>query len=231
MKKWFFFLVIVSYALWCVSGGLAEEKSQSPAVVIRTPSAEYDEKSGKITAQNSIVEWQGIKVTCPFIEVDTKTQEVRSSGDIGITWEDFNAKAQSLFYRRADNVLTMDNVSGGNAELKFTAQKMNLDFVRGVIRFSEAPSFQTKDVVLRAQEVEYSLKGKAWWAKKVNLERGDWRGQAQKAHYSPLEQYVLLEGKAEVFKGENVLRGERIRLDLNTGQVRIEGDVEINILP
>ncbi|MCX7667304.1 MAG: LptA/OstA family protein [Atribacterota bacterium] len=210
---------------------MAEEKGQSPAVVIRTPSAEYDEKSGKITAQNSTVEWQGIRVTCPFIEVNTKAQEVRSNGDIGITWENFTARAQSLFYRRADNVLIMDNVSGGNAELHFTAQKMNLDFVQEVIRLSAAPYFQTKDLVLRAQEVEYSLKEKIWQARKVNLERGEWKGKAERAFYSSAEKYVILEGQAEVFRGENILRGERIRLDLGTGQVKVEGDVEINIFP
>lgn len=231
MRKWFFIFLVVSSALLWVATGLTEEKSQSPAVVIRTPSAEYDEKSGKITAQNSTVEWQGIRVNCPFIEVDTKTQEARSNGDIGITWENFKAKAQSLFYRRADNTLTMDNVSGGNPELNFTAQKMYLDFVREVLRLSQNPSFQTKDFVVQAQEVEYSLKEKVWQAKKVNLEKGEWKGKAERAYYSPVAKSVLLEGQAEVIKGENVLRGERIRLDLGTGQVKVEGDVEINILP
>lgn len=231
MKKWFFTFLAVSYTLLCVSAGLAEEKSQSPAVVIRTPLAEYDEKSGKITAQNSTVEWQGIRVSCPFIEVDTKTQEARSNGDIIITWENFKAKAQSLFYRRADNTLTMDNVSGGNPELSFTTQRMYLDFGREVLRLSQSPSFQTRDFVLQAQEVEYSLKEKVWQAKKVNLEKGEWKGRAERAYYSPMEKYVLLEGQAEVFKDENILRGGRIRLDLGTGQVKVEGDVEINILP
>jgi len=230
-KRCFLLFLMTSFILLCGPLGLAEEKKEASRVVIRTPSAEYDEKTGKIVAQNSTIEWQGVKVTCSFIEVDTKAQEVRSNGAIDITWENFKARAQDLLYRRSDNILVMSGVSGGNAELRFSAQKMNLDFPQEIIRLSGTPSFQTRDLLLQAQEVEYSLKARTWQAKKVNLEKGEWKGKAEKAWYSPIEQYVLLEEQAQVWKGENILRGERIRLYLSTGQVKVEGDVEINILP
>jgi len=223
--------LLLGFMLVLSSWGWTEEGEQKSAVVIRTPAAEYDEKTGKIVAQNSTIEWQGIELVCPSIEVDTRAQEVRSSGDIDITWEDFKARAQSLFYKRSDNILVMSNVSGGNAELRFSAQKMNLDFTREVISLAGEPAFQTRDLNLQAQEVEYFLKDKIWQAQKVDLVKGEWRGKAQKARYHPAAQYVILEEQAQVWKGENMLRGTRIRIHLDTGQVKVEGDVEINILP
>jgi|YNPBryunderm2012_1023409.scaffolds.fasta_scaffold00793_9 lipopolysaccharide export system protein LptA len=230
-KKWFLPFLFLGFVLVLSPWGWTEEGEQKSAVVIRTPAAEYDEKTGKIVAQNSTIEWQGIKVVCPSIEVDTGAQEVRSSGNIDITWEDFKARAQSLFYKRSDNVLVMSSVSGGNAGLRFSAQKMNLDFTREVILLTGEPTFQTRDLNLQAQEVEYFLKDKIWQAQKVDLAKGEWKGKAQKARYNPAEQYVILEEQAQVWKGENILRGTRIRIYLDTGQVKVEGDVEINILP
>lgn len=231
-KRWLRFFLIASFAFFLSHSGLAVEESKASGVIIRTPAAEYDEQTGKIVAQNSTIEWRGVKVICPSIEVDTRTQEVRGSGTIDILWEDFKGQAKSLFYRRSDNILSLSEVSGGNPEIRFSAQAMNLDFTQEVVRLLGSPTFQARDLVVQAKEVWYFfVTGKTWQARTVNLEKGEWKGKAEKAQYSPLEKYVLLEEQAQVWKGENILRGERIRLDLQTGQVKVEGDVEINLVP
>ncbi|MGQ9473972.1 MAG: LptA/OstA family protein [Candidatus Caldatribacteriaceae bacterium] len=229
MKSYFF--VLLSVLFFCTAIGWAEDEQQISPVVIRTSSAEYDEKTGKITAQISTIEWQGVIVHCPFLEVDTTTQEARSHGDISITWEDLQAKTQDLFYRRSDNVLLLGDVSGGNKELSFAAQKMEFDLAQKAIRFLGTPFLQTQDLVLRAERVAYLLQNGVWQAHCVNFERGEWKGKATEAQYAPAENLLFLQGEAQVWKGGNILRGERIRVHLDTGQIKIEGDVEINILP
>lgn len=233
MKRCFFvFLILVgSHFFFRNILGWAGEEQQISPVVIRTSSAEYDEKTGKIVAQSSTIEWKGVIVHCPFLEVDTTTQEARSHGDISITWEDLQAETQDLFYRRSDNILVLSEVSGGNKKLSFAAQKMEFDLTQEIIRFVGTPFLQTQDLLLKADLVAYPLRNGVWQAHGVSFERGEWKGKATEAQYAPAENLLFLQGEAQVWKGENVLRGERIRVHLDTGQIKVEGDVEINILP
>ncbi len=231
-RKWIFVLVIMSVFWGCQGWGFGEEKTdEASKVVIRTSSAEYDEKTGKIVAEVSTLEWQGIRIVCPFLEVDTKTQEVKSEGEIRITWDDFTAQAKSLWYRRSENILTLSAITGGNTSSRFTSQTMDFDFTSNVIRLHGSPSLQLKDLTLRADEVQYLLAQKLWQAQGVEVTRGEWQGKARQARYSEKDRSVVLEEEARVWKGENVLRGQRILLGVDTGQVKVEGDVEINLIP
>jgi lipopolysaccharide export system protein LptA len=42
--------------------------------------------------------------------------------------------------------------------------------------------------------------------------------------------FIVLEGNATVEKDGNQLRGEKILIDTETGKVKVEGNVEINIM-
>jgi len=56
----------------------------------------------------------------------------------------------------------------------------------------------------------------------VRVVDGDRRGEADEAHYDLPHHDLTLTGKARLVEGGNEIRGERIRLDLVTRQVRVE---------
>jgi lipopolysaccharide transport protein LptA len=57
-----------------------------------------------------------------------------------------------------------------------------------------------------------------------------WSGQSKSAYYQEGSNFIVLEGNATVEKDGNQLRGEKILIDVETGKVRVEGNVEINIM-
>ena len=56
----------------------------------------------------------------------------------------------------------------------------------------------------------------------VRVVDGGRRGKAEEAHYDLLHHDLTLTGKARLVEGGNEIRGERIRLDLATRQVRVD---------
>jgi len=206
-------------------------QEEEVVLTITTPQAEYDAETGKIVAQVSTFTWQDVKVVCPFLEIDTQTQEARSEGNISISWSDFQAQARALYYQGKENRLNFLGIEGSNPEMRFSTGEACFDFNQKRLCLTSSPLLVLQDWEVRAQNIEYSLEEKAWEAHIVRVEREDWQGRAEKALYREGDEFITLEGEAEVQGDSNLLRGEKIFVYLDSGRVRVEGNVEIKLVP
>lgn len=200
-------------------------------LVVRTQEAEYDEKSGKILARDAVLTWKDLTVFCPSLEVDTKTQEIQTQGEVRVIFGNLEARIESLFYSRATNTLRARSFSGKAQDLVFAAQEGLFDFERGTATFSGDPSLSVRGFVLHFGAAEYVFATKTWQGRDVSISREGWSGKAQKARYTEGTNLLILEGKAEISREGNLLRGERITVNLDTSQVKVEGNVEIFLMP
>lgn len=204
---------------------------ETDVLVVRTPKAEYDETSGKIVAQDAVLSWRDLQVFCPTLEVDTKTQEVRTAGEIRVTFGTLEAHLERLLYSRATNTLSVSNIAGSAENLSFAAQEGHFDLTRGVAVFSGEPTLSVRGFVVRFREGEYIFATKTWRGQDVVVSREGWSGRAKVASYVEGTNLLVLEGDAEISRGGNRLRGERIVVNLDTLQVKVEGNVEIFLIP
>ncbi len=205
--------------------------AQEETILITTPQAEYDAETGKIMAQVSTLTWQDVKVVCPFLEIDTQTQEAKSEGNIDISWGDFQVRARSLYYRGKENQLSFSGIEGANPEVSFSTGEARFDFDQGKIYFTSSPVLILQGWELRAQIIEYALEEEFWEAQIVTVEREGWQGRAQRAFYHEGDDFITLEGRAEVQGDGNLLRGEKMFVYLGSGRVKVEGNVEIELIP
>lgn len=226
--KWWVFALCFVFSL--VPGRLFFGEEQD-VLVVRTQEAEYDEASGKITARNAVLTWRDLTLLCPSLEVDTKAQEIRTQGEVQVTFGNLEARVESLFYSRATNTLRVLSFSGKAQNLAFAAQEGLFDFGKGVATFSGNPVLSVRGFTLRLGEVEYVFAAKTWQGRDVLVSREGWSGRARRALYTEGTNLLVLEGEAEVSRGGNLLRGERIVVNLDTSQVKVEGNVEILLVP
>ncbi|MCX6088916.1 MAG: hypothetical protein NTX88_00785 [Candidatus Atribacteria bacterium] len=227
------FLLILVTILFCshpVFG--VNEKLPGGEVTIKTSSAEYDEQSGTIRARGeSTIQWKGVTMNCPFLEFDTVKQEAKSEGDIKITWEEKTVMAKSLLYIGKENQSRMDTVNGKGKDLYFQSKKMDFFFNTGKILLTGNPLLQLRGFQLLSQQIEYSLDVKKWQASAVSIQKEGWKGKADHALYQEGMDSIVLDGNAQVEKEGNLMKGKQILVNLTTGQVKVEGNVEINIMP
>jgi len=214
--------------LFLSSSLFAQEEER---VLITTPQAEYDAETGKIVAQVSTFTWRDVKVVCPSLEIDTKTQEARSKGKIDISWSNFKVQAQSLYYQGSGNRLDVSGIEGSNPEMRFSTGEAHFDFNQKKLYLTSSPLLVLRGWEMRAQNIEYSLEEKVWEAQTVTINKEDWQGGAQKAFYREGDDFITLEGGAEVQGDKNLLRGEKIFIYLDSGRVKVEGNVEIELVP
>lgn len=204
---------------------------EQDTLVVRTQEAEYDEASGKITARDAILTWRDLTLLCPSLEVDTKAQEIRTQGEVQVTFGNLEARVEGLLYSRVTNTLRVLSFSGKAQGLAFAAQEGLFDFGKGVATFSGNPVLSVRGFTLRLGEVEYVFAAKTWQGRDVLVSREGWSGRAKRALYTEGTNLLVLEGEAEVSRGGNLLRGERIVVHLDTSQVKVEGNVEILLIP
>ena len=110
-------------------------QEEEVVLTITTPQAEYDAETGKIVAQVSTFTWQDVKVVCPFLEIDTQTQEARSEGNISISWSDFQAQARALYYQGKENRLNFLGIEGSNPEIRFSTGEAFLILIKKALSY------------------------------------------------------------------------------------------------
>lgn len=229
MRKFVFGVIVVLLSLSFSPSLLAQKAGET--LLITTPQAEYDVETGKIVAQTSTFTWQDVKVVCPSLEIDTKTQEARSEGEIDISWSDFKARAHSLYYQGSGNILNVSEIEGSNPEMRFSTGEAHFDFNQQKLHLTSSPLLVLQGWEVRAQNIEYFLENKVWEAQVVRVEKEGWQGRAQRALYREGDDFITLEGEAEVQGDSNLLRGEKIFVYLESGRVKVEGNVEIELVP
>lgn len=227
MKKWAPVLWVI-FLLVFQASLFGEEEN---ILLVRTQEAEYDEKTGKIVARDAVLTWRNLEILCPSLEVDTRSQEVRTSGDIKAFWGDFETHMESLFYSRKTNTLLASLLSGKGKDLTFVTEKGLFDFEKGIAVFTGNPKLSVQGFEVALSQAEYLFEEKAWRGKGVVVAREGWRGRAKEARYVEGSNLLVLEGEAEIEREGNLLRGERISVTLDTLQVKVEGNVEIFLLP
>ncbi|MCS7242484.1 LptA/OstA family protein [Candidatus Caldatribacterium sp.] len=225
--KWWILVVCAFFALVPERVFLGEEE----AIVVRTQEAEYDEQSGKIVARDATLTWKGLTVLCPSLEVDTKTQEIRTQGEIQVTFGGLEARIERLLYTRATNTLRVFSFSGRAQNLAFSAQEGVFDLTKGVVTFSGNPVLSVRGFTLSFEEAHYVFATKTWQGRNVSVSREGWSGRAKRALYTEGTSLLILEEEATISKGGSSLRGERIVVNLDTSQVKVEGNVEIFLVP
>ncbi|MGQ9622428.1 MAG: LptA/OstA family protein [Candidatus Caldatribacteriaceae bacterium] len=221
------FLCFMILVLWSAFAFGEEEN----VLVVRTSQAEYDEKSGKIIARASTLTWRDLEIFCPSLEVDTKAQEVRTSGDIRVIWKDFEAHVGSLVYSRKTNILSISSLSGSGKDVAFSSQIGFFDFEKNLAHFEGNPRLSLRGFELGFGRVDYDFSQRVWKGEDATLIREGWRGKAKRALYTEGGNLFVLEGEAEINREGNLLRGERITVNLDILKVQVEGNVEIFLLP
>lgn len=210
--------------------GIAAVQSSSD-VTLKTSSAEFDEKTGIIYAKGqSTIQWQGVTMICPYLEVDTVKQEAKSEGEIQVVWEDKTIFSQALFFYGKDKRVVMTDIQGKGKDFSFQTKKMDFFLSPGKILLTGNPILMINSFQIRPQQVDYSLNEKKWLASSVVIVKEGWSGQSKSAYYQEGSDFIVLEGNATVEKDGNQLRGEKILIDTETGKVKVEGNVEINIM-
>lgn len=217
-------LVVYIFLMPALAGAQEEE------VVIRTTMAEYDEETGRIFAQGeSTITWQGITMVCPYLELDTIKQEATSSGEIVITWEGARVEARELFFSGEDNRAHLSGVDGVSDTHSFSAAEVVFDFTRERMVMTGNPLLELSEYTIRAQSIEHSFPARSWLASSVTLTRPGWEGSSERAFYREGDEVIELSGNARVRREESTLQGNKVLVFLETGRVRVEGDVEITI--
>ncbi|MDK2896839.1 MAG: lipopolysaccharide export system protein LptA [Candidatus Atribacteria bacterium] len=207
---------------------LAEEEPET--VVIRTSLAEYDEETGKIRAEGeSVIEWDRVKIICPFLEIDSQKGEAWSEGEIRILWDDYSVRATSVHYVSQENRAWLQKTEGGKTDIFFAADEVLLDFSASQIRLEKAPFLVIQEVELGGKEIVYFWEEQVWRASQINLTSEGWKGKANRAIYQEGNDYLELLEKVEVEKEGGVLQGEKMVMSLDGKKVRVEGEVEINL--
>jgi len=228
---WLVLIFILFLFLWVKVGTNANAAQSSSDVTLKTSSAEYDEKTGIIYAkEQSTIQWEGVTMICPYLEVDTIKQEAKSEGEIKIIWEDKTVFSQSLHFFAKDKRVVMDDVQGKGKDFSFQTKKMDFLLTPGKIILTGSPLLLINNFQIRPQQINYSMNEKKWLASVVTILREGWTGQSKSAYYQEGSSFIVLEGDATVIKDGNQLRGEKILIDVNTGKVKVEGNVEINIM-
>jgi hypothetical protein len=218
-------ILVVFVLVW---GLWAEEEN---VLLVRTQEAEYDEKTGKIVAHKATLSWKNLEIFCPTLEVDVKAQEVRSSGDITARLDGLAVHVSSLSYSRKANTLHVLDLSGTGKDMSFGAQEGLFDFSQGVAAFTGNPALTFRGFQVVFSRAEYRFAEKTWRGQDAVVQREGWRGTAKQARYTEGTSFLVLEGGAELEREGNRLRGERITVNLDTLQVRVEGNVEILLIP
>ena len=226
----FILLIFVILLLWIVGVFAADQNSSD--VTLKTSSAEYDEKTGIIYAKGqSTIQWKGITMICPYLQVDTLKQEAKSDGDIQVIWEDKKISSKSLYFYGKDRKIIMTDIQGKGKDFSFQTKKMDFLFTPGKIVLTGEPLLTVNSFQIKPQQVDYSINEKRWLASSVVITKEGWFGQSKSAYYQEGSEFIVLEGNAQVEKGGNQLRGEKIFINVESGKVRVEGNVEINIIP
>ena len=167
---------------------------------------------------------------CPYLEVDTVKQEAKSEGEIQVVWEDKTIFSQALFFYGKDKRVVMTDIQGKGKDFSFQTKKMDFFLSPGKILLTGNPILIINSFQIRPQQVDYSLNEKKWLASSVVIVKEGWSGQSKSAYYQEGSDFIVLEGNATVEKDGNQLRGEKILIDTETGKVKVEGNVEINIM-
>ncbi|WP_438316349.1 LptA/OstA family protein [Candidatus Caldatribacterium sp. SIUC1] len=229
MSRWLLILGCFALALFVPVWGLWGEEEN--VLLVRTQEAEYDEKTGKIVAHKATLSWKNLEVFCPTLEVDVKAQEVRSSGDITALLDGLTVRIGSLSYSRKANALHVLDLSGTGKDMSFGAREGLFDFLQGVAVFTGNPALTFRGFQVVFSRAEYRFAEKAWQGQDAVVQREGWRGSAKRARYTEGSSFLILEGEAELEREGNRLRGERITVNLDTLQVKVEGNVEIFLVP
>ena len=223
-------LVLIIFLFLLSREGITAAQSSSD-VTLKTSSAEFDEKTGIIYAKGqSTIQWQGVTMICPYLEVDTVKQEAKSEGEIQVVWEDKTIFSQSLFFYGKEKKVVMTDIQGKGKDFSFQTKKMDFFLSPGKILLTGNPLLMINSFQIRPQQVDYSLNEKKWLASSVVIVKEGWSGQSKSAYYQEGSDFIVLEGNATVEKDGNQLRGEKILIDTETGKVKVEGNVEINIM-
>ena len=210
---------------------MAVDKNQSE-VILKTSSAEYDEKTGIIYAKGqSTIQWDGITMICPYLEMDTLKQEAKSDGEIQAVWEDKTVQSRSLYFYGKDKKVIMTDIQGKGKDFSFQTKTIDFFLSPGKIVLTGNPILLVKDFQIKSQRIEYVINDKKWLASTVVIEKEGWSGQSNSGFYQEGSEFIVLEGNARVEKNGNLLRGEKILINALTGKVKVEGNVEINIMP
>jgi len=230
-KYWVRFFLLGILLILSTGMAFAIEKPESE-VTLKTSSAEFDETTGFIYAKGqSTIQWRGVTMTCPYLEVDTVKQEAKSDGEIKVTWEDKMVLSRSLFFVGKEKKVSMTDIQGKGKDFTFQTKAMDFLFSTGKIILTGDPVLRVKDFQIKPQRIEYTIDTKKWQATAVSIVKEGWLGQSNSAFYQEGTEFILLEGNARVEKNGNLLRGEKILINTLTGKVKVEGNVEINIIP
>lgn len=126
------------------------------------------------------------------------------------------------------------NVEGQETEksIFFRTGRLRYDRTLKIARLEGNSTLEDRanEIVTRARFIEYDDQNEiAVLQISVRLFRDNLICRAEYAVYNRAEQTLLLSGFPVVYKGDDIFRAERIRVDLNTDDVVMEGDVSGSI--
>ena len=168
--------------------------------------ADFDARSGRSTLTGGAKIWGGGReVAGDRIEIDTTRRTVTViAGYLLVPAE------------------------GTRAAVRVKAATIEVDDLHGVAHLKGKVEVVSGERHLWGDEITVHTDPKSSTVRRIDavggvrVVDGDRRGKAEEAHYDLLHHDLTLTGKARLVEGGNEIRGERIRLDLATRQVRVE---------
>ena len=166
----------------------------------------------------------GGRVTGLEITVLSGNAEVRSNNLL--------LRADRIEIHGSDNrfIECIGNVSGYDEEKEifFRTDRLRYDRTLGIARLEGNSTLEDRrnELVARARFIEYDEENEiALMQISVRLFKDNLICRAEHALYNRGEQNLFLSGFPVVFKGDDEFRAERIRVDIETDDVFMEGDV------
>ncbi|MBM9604089.1 lipopolysaccharide transport periplasmic protein LptA [Desulfopila inferna] len=113
---------------------------------------------------------------------------------------------------KSQTVIFSGNVDATQGDVRIRSDEMTIFYIEDEMK--TGPKSAGKD----AQQVEKIIcKGN------VEVTSQEWLGTSETMHYFSKKNLVQLIGNAKAYKGQNMVQGERIDYDLETGQSEVYG--------
>ena len=158
------------------------------------------------------------------------------SGDAEVLSDKLLLRAERIEIHGNDNrfIDCVDNVQGHETEkdIFFRTDRLRYDRTLKIARLEGNSTLEDKknEIVARARFIEYDDQNEvAVLQISVRLFKDNLVCRAEYAVYDRVEQTLLLSGFPVVYKNDDEFRADRIRVDLNTDDVVMEGDVKGSI--
>ena len=154
------------------------------------------------------------------------------SGNAEVRSNNLLLRADRIEIHGSDNrfIECIGNVSGYDEEKEifFRTDRLRYDRTLGIARLEGNSTLEDRrnELVARARFIEYDEENEiALMQISVRLFKDNLICRAEHALYNRGEQNLFLSGFPVVFKGDDEFRADRIRVDIETDDVFMEGDV------